>query len=57
MVFFDMARVFSFPPALGTDQPGVILRTGVSEEDNKARASVGDTYKQIISDLKNSELR
>ncbi len=51
MVFFDLARIFSFPPALGTDNPGIILRTGVSEEDNKPRASVGDTYKQIISDL------
>ncbi len=54
MVFFDMARIFSFPPSMGTDQPGILLRTSLTEEDNKARATVGDTYKQIISDLRKS---
>ena len=52
MVHFDLARIFSTPPSHGLDKPGIIIRTGTSEEDNKARATVGDTYNQIISDLK-----
>jgi hypothetical protein len=52
MVHFDLARIFSTPPSHGTDKPGVIIRTGTSEEDNKARATVGETYDRIISDLK-----
>ena len=52
IVFFDLARLFSFPPSHGNDNLGIILRTGIGEDDNKARATVGDTYKQIISDLK-----
>jgi tetratricopeptide (TPR) repeat protein len=52
MVHFDMARVFSTPPSNGLDKPGIIIRKGTSEEDNKARATVGETYNQIISDLR-----
>ncbi|HLO59668.1 MAG TPA: RagB/SusD family nutrient uptake outer membrane protein [Bacteroidales bacterium] len=51
MAFFDMARVFSFPPSHGDENPGIILRLSPSETDAKARATVGETYKQIISDL------
>jgi hypothetical protein len=51
MVFFDLARVFSFPPSLGMENKGIILRTDLGESDAKARATVGDTYKQIISDF------
>ncbi len=57
IVFFDLARLFSFPPSHGVDNNGIILRTGLGGEDAKARATVGDTYKQIISDLwKGTEL-
>ena len=57
MVFFDLARLFAFPPSHGLDNKGIILRTGLGGEDAKARATVGETYKQIISDLrKGSEL-
>ncbi len=52
IAFFDLARLFSFPPSHGLANNGVILRTGLGGEDAKARATVGDTYKQIISDLK-----
>lgn len=52
MVHFDLARIFSTPPSQGTDKPGVIIRTGTSEDDSKARATVGDTYDRIISDLR-----
>jgi hypothetical protein len=52
MVHFDMARIFSTPPSQGTDKPGIIVRLGTSEDDSKARAKVGETYDQIIADLK-----
>jgi len=52
MVHFDLARLFSTPPSHGLDKPGIIIRTGTSEEDNKARATVGETYDQIIADLR-----
>lgn len=51
MIFFDLARIFSFPPSHGTSNNGIILRTGTADGDVKARATVGETYKQIISDL------
>jgi hypothetical protein len=52
MVHFDLARIFSTPPSHGLDKPGIIIRTGTSEDDSKARATVGETYDQIISDLR-----
>lgn len=57
ITFFDLARVFSFPPSHGLDNKGLILRTTLGGEDAKARATVGETYHQIISDLtKGAEL-
>lgn len=52
MVFFDLARIFSFPPSHGKENPGIVIRTTVDGEDSKARSTVGETYKQIISDLR-----
>ncbi len=51
MVFFDLARIFSFPPSQGATNKGIILRTELAENDVKERATVGETYSQIISDL------
>lgn len=51
MVFFDLARLFSFPPSHGLDNPGVILRTTLEGEDARARSTVGETYRQVINDL------
>jgi len=50
--FFDMARIFSYPPSHGLGNNGLILRTRLDHEDAQARATVGETYDQIISDLK-----
>lgn len=52
LVFFDLARVFSFPPSHGENEPGIILKTKTIEDEVKARATVGETYSQIISDLR-----
>jgi hypothetical protein len=51
MVHFDLARIFSRPPSHGLDNPGIVLRLSEDEEDDKARASVGETYEQILNDL------
>jgi len=51
MVFFDLARLFSYPPSRGTENDGIILRTTLEAQDAKARSTVGETYNQIISDL------
>ena len=51
MVFFDLARLFSYPPSHGTENDGIILRTTLEAQDAKARSTVGETYTQIISDL------
>jgi starch-binding outer membrane protein, SusD/RagB family len=57
IAFFDMARIFSFPPSQGLTNKGLILLTELAEPDAKARATVGETYAQIISDLeKGAEL-
>jgi hypothetical protein len=52
ITFFDLARIFCFPPSHGRDKMGLNLRTGLGEEDIKARSTVGQTYDQIVSDLK-----
>ncbi len=51
MVFFDLARLFSYPPSHGLDKDGIILRTTLEAEDAKARSTVGETYRQIINDM------
>lgn len=51
-VFFHLARLFSFPPSHGTGANGVILRTLLDHPDAMPRATVGETYDQIINDLK-----
>jgi starch-binding outer membrane protein, SusD/RagB family len=52
MVFFDLARIFSFPPSHGLQNPGIILRTKIDADDAQSRATVQETYQQIISDLR-----
>jgi len=54
ITFFDLSRLFSFPPSHGLDQNGIILRTGLGGADAKPRNTVGETYAQIISDLNNA---
>lgn len=54
MIHFDFARVFAKPYSHGPNTPGTILRLSTDEIDDKARATVGETYEQIISDLKKS---
>lgn len=51
MVHYDFARIFARPPSHGLSNPGIVLRLSTLEPDDKARATVGEAYEQIISDL------
>lgn len=61
--YFNLVRWFGQPyqPGASNDQPGVILQTeGVRNTDpefNKPRASVGEIYSQIRSDLEDAVSR
>jgi len=61
--YFNLVRWFGQPyqPGASNDQPGVILQTeGVQDTDpefNKPRASVGEIYSQIRSDLEDAVSR
>lgn len=61
--YFNLVRWFGQPyqPGASNDQPGVILQTeGVRSTDpefNKPRASVGEIYSQIRSDLEDAVSR
>ncbi|MCB0497090.1 MAG: RagB/SusD family nutrient uptake outer membrane protein [Cyclobacteriaceae bacterium] len=51
MAQFDLLKFYSFPYTLGTSNPGIVLRLNATEPQSKARATVGECYDQIISDL------
>jgi hypothetical protein len=47
---FNLARLFARPYAQDKSAPGIILRTSTDDPSQKARATVEETYNQIISD-------
>lgn len=51
MAYFDLLRLFARPYSHGTDNDGVVLRLSSSSPDNQARATVGESYAQVESDL------
>ncbi|AHM62259.1 RagB/SusD domain protein [Flammeovirgaceae bacterium 311] len=51
MAHFDLLRLFAKPYSHGTDNPGVILRLDSTAPDDQARATVGESYEQVVSDL------
>ncbi|TWJ03616.1 RagB/SusD domain-containing protein [Mucilaginibacter frigoritolerans] len=54
---FNLARFFAEPYTINPNAPGVILRTSTTDPAVKARASVKDTYTQVIADaVKASQL-
>ena len=46
----NLARLFAKPYTLDKSAPGIILRTSTDDPAQKARATVEETYKQIIAD-------
>jgi starch-binding outer membrane protein, SusD/RagB family len=51
LAHFDLLRLFARPYSHGTQNDGVILRLSSLDPDKKARASVGDSYQQVVNDL------
>ncbi|MFX1707540.1 RagB/SusD family nutrient uptake outer membrane protein [Chitinophaga sp. CC14] len=49
---FNLVKLFAMPYAQNPGAPGVILRTATSDPAQKARASVGEVYAQIIADAR-----
>lgn len=47
---FNLVRFFAIPYTHDPTAPGIILRTSLSDESQKARASVGDVYASVIAD-------
>jgi starch-binding outer membrane protein, SusD/RagB family len=51
MMQFDLLRFFAKPYTHGLNNQGIILRLTSSESDLKERATVGECYAQVVSDL------
>lgn len=47
---FNLVRFYARPYTLDSTAPGVILRLSTDEPDQKARATVAEVYRQVISD-------
>ncbi|MBN8650481.1 MAG: RagB/SusD family nutrient uptake outer membrane protein [Cytophagales bacterium] len=48
---FDLLRLFAKPYSHGTDNKGIILRLNSASPDLQARATVGESYDQVVADL------
>lgn len=47
---FNLAKFFARPYTQDSTGPGIVLRTSTSDPSSKARATVAETYAQIIAD-------
>jgi tetratricopeptide (TPR) repeat protein len=54
MAQFDLLRFFAKPYTHGIDNEGIIIRTSSSEEDAKPRATIQESYDQVVKDLEKS---
>ncbi|MGR3854093.1 RagB/SusD family nutrient uptake outer membrane protein [Chryseobacterium indologenes] len=54
-VYFSMVNVFGRPYNQGTGNPGVPLKLSDDVNDLPARATVGEIYNQVVSDLLKAE--
>ncbi|AZA85162.1 RagB/SusD family nutrient uptake outer membrane protein [Chryseobacterium lactis] len=54
-VYFSLVNVFGKPYNQGTSNPGVPLKISDDVNDLPARATVGQIYDQVVSDLKKAE--
>jgi len=55
MVSFDLLRFYGKPYTTDPNGPGIIIRTDPGEEGIKPRATVAESYDQIINDLLKAE--
>ncbi|MBP5637799.1 MAG: RagB/SusD family nutrient uptake outer membrane protein [Bacteroidales bacterium] len=49
---FHLVQLFAMPYVCGRNNPGVVLRIGMSSYDDTKRASVGECYDAVVADLK-----
>ncbi|QES90693.1 RagB/SusD family nutrient uptake outer membrane protein [Rhizosphaericola mali] len=49
-VHFSLCNLFARPYSQGSTGDGIILRTSTTDPTQKARSSIGDVYKSVISD-------
>ncbi len=57
MAQFDLLKFYAFPYTHGIENPGIIIKTNATSPQEQARATVGESYEQVISDLlKGAEL-
>ena len=47
---FNLVRLFGKPYSVDPASPGIILRTSVTEESKKARATVSEVYASVLTD-------
>ncbi|WP_235291259.1 RagB/SusD family nutrient uptake outer membrane protein [Portibacter lacus] len=51
----DLLRFFAKPYSHGRENPGIVLRTSITDENIKARSTVGEGYDQVVADLLKAE--
>ncbi len=57
MAEFDLLKFYAFPYTHGVDNPGIIIKTNPTSPQEQERATVGQSYDQVVSDLlKGAEL-
>jgi len=47
---FNLVRLFGKPYSVDPGAPGIILRTSLNDESQKARSTVGEVYASVIAD-------
>ena len=48
---FNLARLYATPYSHDPSKPGIILRLSTNDPSEKGRATVGETYQQVLDDL------
>jgi hypothetical protein len=51
---FNLVRLFGQPYSVAPESPGIILRTNLTDESQKARATVKEVYDSVIADAENA---
>ena len=55
LMHLDLLKLFARPYSHGANNPGVVLKTSLSDEPEEARSTVGECYAQIEADLLKAE--
>lgn len=55
LMHLDLLKLFAMPYSHGADNPGIVLKTSLSDSPEEARSTVGESYAQIEADLLKAE--